>query len=86
MEKFSEEKQCLGGEGSKPAFDLLKHMRPDVIVKRDYTMYKGHVAFAVYAIDKAKMREALTTLHEQYYWIDGDDADTCQEVEVDLKV
>jgi hypothetical protein len=86
MNSFSEEMPCIGGNGSKPAFDLLKHMRPDVIVKRDHSMSQGHVGFAIYAINKTKMREALNTLHEQYNWIDGDDADTCQEIEVELKV
>ena len=71
---FSEEKPCMGGIGSKPAFELLVSTHPDVIVKRAYTIYQGHVGFSVHAVTRFKMKQALKKLHEEYHWIDGDDA------------
>ena len=65
---FSEETSCMGGHGSKPAFDILKGMT-DVKIKRGYTIYKGHVAFDVYAKTKNGMRKALKQLHTIYHWI-----------------
>ena len=65
---FSEESQCMGGCGSKPAFDLLRGMK-GVKMKRGYTMYKGHVSFEVYTKTKNDMRNALEKLHIVYHWI-----------------
>ena len=64
----------MGGIGSKPAFELLVSTHPDVIVKRAYTIYQGHVGFSVHAVTRFKMKQALKKLHEEYHWIDGDDA------------
>ena len=65
---FSEEKPCIGGHGSKPAFDLLKGMA-NVKIKRGYSIYVGHTAFDVYTKTKNDMRKALKQLHTIYHWI-----------------
>jgi len=72
---YSEEKPCMGGVGSKPAFQLLVSMYPDVVVKRSYTIYAGHVGFSVHAINRTAMACALWKLHKEYYWIDGNEAE-----------
>ena len=54
-------------------------MYPDVVVKRAYTIYKGHVAFSVHAITKFKMQQALEKLHKEYHWIDKDDASSLEK-------
>ena len=73
---FSEEKPCMGGIGSKPAFEILADMNPDVVVKREYTIYKGQVGFSVHGINRSCMQAALWKLHRGgYNWIDGNDAE-----------
>jgi len=68
---FSEEKPCIGGCGSKPAFDLLRGME-GIKVNRSYTSFLGHVGFDVKSTTKENMIKALDKLNEQYYWINKD--------------
>ncbi len=78
---YSVEKPCMGGEGSKPAFDLLRG-KTNILIKRSYTIYKGHSAFEVWAKRKEDMIRALDYLHISYDWIDKDDhIDNCRDLE-----
>ena len=77
---YSVEKPCMGGEGSKPAFILLKGMI-GVKVARAYTIYNGHTSFEVWTKTKLQMQHALHALHTEYDWIDDkDNYDTVAKV------
>ena len=51
---FSVEKPCIGGEGSKPAFTILKDMF-GVKVTREYSIYQGQSGFKVWTKTKQQM-------------------------------
>ena len=70
---YSEESTCIGGVGSKPAFEILRELKPRVQVKRSYTIYKGHVGFEVLADTRDSMKLALKMLNSSYSWIDETD-------------
>ena len=69
---YSVEKPCIGGEGVKPAFELLKGML-DVKCTRSYSIYVGHGSFEVWTKTRSQMDQALHALHTEYTWIDHND-------------
>ncbi len=78
---YSVESPCMGGEGSKLAFRLLKDYE-GILIKRSYTIYKGHTSFELWAKTSLLMKAALNRLHEGYSWIDDSDHMTnCRDLE-----
>ncbi len=76
---YDVETPCIGGSGSKPAFNLLRD-NPNVKVKRDYSCYVGHTAFQVYAKTLKDMQKAKAILHLEYHWIDRYNSDGSEDL------